>query len=184
MFAMKLTTPLALTRERIATPLGTLTLLLDAQDRVRALDWDDYEERLQRLLRLHYGAAGVSIEPRSVASEANRQVQAYFAGEMAALQGIAVETGGTAFQRQVWQALRTIAPGDTVSYGHLAQRIGRPNAVRAVGLANGANPIGIIVPCHRVIGANAALTGYAAGIERKQWLLAHERRHSGQPQLF
>ena len=85
-----------------------------------------------------------------------------------------VETGGTEFQREVWRALRAIPAGETRSYGALASSIGRASAVRAVGLANGANPIGVVVPCHRVIGQNGALTGYAGGIERKRWLLAHE----------
>jgi methylated-DNA-[protein]-cysteine S-methyltransferase len=82
---------------------------------------------------------------------------------------------GTDFQRTVWQALRRIPCGTTISYGELARRIGRPAAVRAVGLANGANPVGVVVPCHRVIGADGSLTGYGGGIERKRWLLAHER---------
>jgi methylated-DNA-[protein]-cysteine S-methyltransferase len=85
-----------------------------------------------------------------------------------------VTTGGTPFQREVWAALRRIPAGQIASYGQLAARIGRPAAVRAVGLANGSNPVGVIVPCHRVIGANGSLTGYGGGIERKRWLLAHE----------
>jgi methylated-DNA-[protein]-cysteine S-methyltransferase len=86
-----------------------------------------------------------------------------------------VQTAGTLFQREVWRALREIPCGSTVSYGKLAQQIGRPAAIRAVGLANGSNPIGVVVPCHRVIGADGSLTGYGGGIERKRWLLAHER---------
>jgi methylated-DNA-[protein]-cysteine S-methyltransferase len=82
---------------------------------------------------------------------------------------------GTDFQRAVWKALCTVPCGQTLSYGALARRIGRPKAVRAVGLANGANPIGIVVPCHRVIGADGTLTGYGGGLDRKRWLLAHER---------
>ena len=87
-----------------------------------------------------------------------------------------MKTAGTDFQREVWRALRGIPCGTTLSYGELARRIGRPNAVRAVGLANGANPIGVVVPCHRVIGSNGSLTGYGGGIERKRWLLDHERQ--------
>ena len=89
-----------------------------------------------------------------------------------------VRTGGTAFQREVWGALREIACGTTVSYAKLAERIGRPNAVRAVGLANGSNPVGVVVPCHRVIGSDGSLTGYGGGIERKRWLLEHEGKHA------
>ena len=89
-----------------------------------------------------------------------------------------VQTAGTPFQREVWQALRKILCGATVSYAQLAERIGRSTAVRAVGLANGSNPVGIVVPCHRVIGSNGSLTGYGGGIERKRWLLEHEKKHA------
>ena len=98
----------------------------------------------------------------------------YFAGDLHAIDALPVKTAGTEFQRTVWRALRDIACGTTISYGELARRIGRPEAVRAVGLANGANPVGIVVPCHRVIGANGALTGYGGGMERKRWLLDHD----------
>ena len=97
---------------------------------------------------------------------------------MAALGRISVRTGGTEFQRSVWTALRVIPPGTTINYGSLARQIGRAAASRAVGLANGANPIAVVVPCHRVIGANAALTGYGGGLHRKAWLIDHERRHA------
>ena len=101
----------------------------------------------------------------------------YFDGELAAINELPVRTAGTPFQRDVWRALREIPHGTTVSYGKLAKQIGRPNAVRAVGLANGSNPIGVVVPCHRVIGSNGSLTGYGGGIERKRWLLDHENKH-------
>ena len=84
----------------------------------------------------------------------------------------------TASQQRVWRALCDIAYGETISYGELARRIGQPAAARAVGLANGQNPIAIVVPCHRVIGANGSLTGYGGGLERKRWLLAHESKGS------
>jgi methylated-DNA-[protein]-cysteine S-methyltransferase len=92
-----------------------------------------------------------------------------------ALDTLKTATGGTEFQRTVWAALRAIPAGETRSYGQLAAAIGKPRAVRAAGLANGQNPIAVIVPCHRVIGANGTLTGYAGGVERKRWLLAHEK---------
>ncbi|MBO0756054.1 MAG: methylated-DNA--[protein]-cysteine S-methyltransferase, partial [Bradyrhizobiaceae bacterium] len=101
-------------------------------------------------------------------------LSAYFAGDLTAIDRIAVATRGTGFQRDVWAALRQIAPGTTLSYGALAKEIGHPKAVRAVGLANGANPIAIVIPCHRVIGADTSLTGYGGGIKRKRWLLNHE----------
>src|SRR5437016_4749610 len=112
-----------------------------------------------------------AADPAGVAS----RLAAYFGGDLAVLDRVAVDAGGTPFQRRVWAALRSIPPGETVSYQTLAQRIGAPAAVRAVGAANGANPVAIVVPCHRVIGADGRLTGYAGGIERKRWLLAHER---------
>jgi methylated-DNA-[protein]-cysteine S-methyltransferase len=93
---------------------------------------------------------------------------------LTAINSLPVKTEGTAFQRSVWAALRTIPTGKTTTYGRLAVGVGRPKAVRAVGMANGANPISVIVPCHRVIGADATLTGYGGGLERKGWLLRHE----------
>lgn len=110
--------------------------------------------------------------------ETVRQLSAYFAGELRVFD-LPLAPIGTPFQRRVWQALREIEYGDTISYGELARRIGNPSASRAVGLANGSNPISIVVPCHRVIGANGKLTGYGGGIERKQWLLSLERERSG-----
>jgi len=104
---------------------------------------------------------------------ARDQLKAYFAGELRTF-NLPLAPTGTAFQRKVWQALRDIPYGQTESYGALAKRIDSPKASRAVGMANGHNPISIIVPCHRVIGANGNLTGYGGGIERKRWLLEHE----------
>ena len=162
------------TLERISTPVGTVLLVTDGEGAVRALDFDDYEDRMLRLLARHYGP--VVLSPGASPAPVRAAIAAYFAGDRQALNAIVVRTGGTEFQRQVWAALRTIPAGETRSYGQLAAAIDRPKAVRAVGLANGANPVGIIVPCHRVIGANGTLTGYAGGLERKQWLLAHEAR--------
>jgi len=163
--------------ERIPTPTGTMLLLTDEQERLRSLDWDDHEARLHRLLGLHYGAGATRLEASASISNARRAVEAYFAGELAALEALRTKTGGTAFQREVWKALRAIPLGEITTYGRLAATIGRPRAVRAVGLANGANPVALVVPCHRVIGANASLTGYGGGIERKRWLLEHEGVH-------
>jgi methylated-DNA-[protein]-cysteine S-methyltransferase len=165
---------LALNRELIPTPVGVIVLLTDAHGRIRALDWDDYEPRMQQLLRMHYGRDGVTLSDHTGPSLARRAVEAYLAGDLTAPDGLAVETAGTPFQRAVWAALRRIPAGQTLSYGALAAEIGKPAAVRAVGLANGANPISVVVPCHRVIGANGALTGYGGGLPRKRWLLEHE----------
>jgi methylated-DNA-[protein]-cysteine S-methyltransferase len=104
---------------------------------------------------------------------AREQLASYFAGELRRFE-LSLHFEGSDFQRRVWRALCDIPFGATESYGALAQRIGAPGAARAVGLANGHNPLGIVVPCHRVIGANGSLTGYGGGIERKRWLLAHE----------
>jgi methylated-DNA-[protein]-cysteine S-methyltransferase len=161
-------------RERMPTAVGALILLTDLQGRLRALDWEDHDRRMRDLLRLHYGVDGVHWVDRHRPSSARQRLDAYFAGDLSAIDSIPVETRGTAFQREVWAALRRIAVGQTLSYGALARQIDRPKAVRAVGMANGANPTGIVVPCHRVIGADASLTGYAGGLPRKRWLLEHE----------
>jgi methylated-DNA-[protein]-cysteine S-methyltransferase len=158
--------------ETFATPIGTMLLLTDDQARVCAVDWEDFAPRMHQLLRLQLGET--KLEPHAGTSLARRAIEAYFAGELDAIDSLSVRTGGTAFQRDVWAALRTIPVGETTTYGRLAARLGRPKAMRAVGAANGANPVSIIVPCHRVIGADATLTGYGGGLERKRWLLRHE----------
>ncbi|HEX4933409.1 MAG TPA: methylated-DNA--[protein]-cysteine S-methyltransferase [Gemmatimonadaceae bacterium] len=111
-------------------------------------------------------------------ADARRQLEEYFAGTRVTFE-IPLAPDGTEFQRRVWMALRDIPYARTVSYGDIAREIGNPKGVRAVGLANGRNPISIIVPCHRVIGANGSLTGYGGGLDRKRWLLEHEARHGG-----
>ncbi len=156
------------------TPLGRMLVVADDVERLRALDWSDYEGRMRRLLRLHYGTEdrGHVLRRRALPPSVREPLAAYFAGDLAAPDRIPVHTGGTPFQRAVWAALRAIPAGTTLSYGALAGRLECPKAVRAVGLANGANPVGIVVPCHRVIGADASLTGYGGGLDRKRWLLA------------
>ena len=161
--------------EHIETPTGRMRVITDVERRLRAADWDDHEPRMQKLLQRHYGAGSVELREPARPSAAARALSAYFAGDLNAVDEVPTETNGTAFQRAVWTALRNIPVGRTVSYGALAAQIGNLKAVRAVGLANGANPIAIVVPCHRVIGANASLTGYGGGLHRKRWLLAHER---------
>jgi methylated-DNA-[protein]-cysteine S-methyltransferase len=156
----------------VTSPIGTILLVTDAAGQLRALDFLDYRERMDKLLARHYGPVSLTDTPTPA-----RLAQAlgdYFAGDLTALDGLTVATNGTDFQKAVWHALRAIPAGQTVTYGELARRLGQPTAMRAVGLANGANPIGIVVPCHRVVGANGTLTGYAGGLERKRWLLAHE----------
>lgn len=165
--------PEALTLDRIATPVGEVLLVTDEDGAVRALDFADYEARMTRLLARH-APAGVVTAGRAPAT-VRHAVEAWFAGDLTALDGLTVRTSGTTFQRAVWASLRSIPAGETRTYGQLAAAIGSPRAVRAAGLANGQNPVAVIVPCHRVIGANGTLTGYAGGIERKRWLLDHEQ---------
>jgi len=158
--------------DRMTTPIGEALLVTDEEGCLRAFDWADRAASMRRLLRLHYG----SLEPQDgrAPDEVRRLLQRYFAGDIGCLGSVARRTGGTAFQRAVWRALTTIGPGETLSYRLLAARVGRPGAVRACGAANGSNPISVVVPCHRVIGADGSLTGYGGGLERKRWLLRHE----------
>lgn len=158
----------------VPSPIGRIAAVWDEHDMLRALDFEDYDARMRTLLRRHYG----QTDPESgrVPAVIGDAIHAYFAGELAAIERLDTRTNGSPFQRRVWEALRAIPAGRTSTYGELATTIGRPAASRAVGLANGANPIAIVVPCHRVIGANGTLTGYGGGLERKRWLLEHERR--------
>jgi O-6-methylguanine DNA methyltransferase len=164
--------PARLLLDRCPTPLGEVLLVSDETGRLRALDFEDYEDRMRRLLRLHYGA--VALAAGKAPATLSCALQAYFEGDLAALRTVEHATGGTQFQRAVWAALVAIPHGETRSYGQLAQTVGAPGAARAVGWANGSNPIAIVVPCHRVIGASGKLTGYAGGLHRKEWLLRHE----------
>jgi len=172
----KPTEELPLLLDRLDTPIGEMLIVADREGNLRAVDWVDYETRMRRLLRLHYGEKGFRLESARNLNGLTHAIGRYFSGERTAIDNLPVRTGGTSFQRHVWRELRSIPCGTTVSYTQLAVQIGRPAAVRAVGLANGANPIGVVVPCHRVIGANGSLTGYGGGMERKSWLLEHEAR--------
>ena len=162
--------------DRFESPIGTVLFIHDPEERVRALDFHDFEARMRRLLRLHYGRDGTDfvVASRTAPSAIRQALAGYFAGDLTAIDAIPVATAGTSLQREVWVALRKIRAGTTISYGALARELGRPKSVRAVGLANGANPVAIVVPCHRVIGTDASLTGYGGGIDRKIWLLTHE----------
>jgi methylated-DNA-[protein]-cysteine S-methyltransferase len=159
--------------DRVISPIGIL-LLVWQRDTLRALHFEDgVEQPFRRLLRWQFGVDELPCAPAP--AEIRDSIEAYFQGEIAALDRVPVQTNGTPFQQQTWTALRRIPAGSTISYGELATRIGRSRASRAVGLANGSNPVAIVVPCHRVIGANGALTGYGGGLDRKRWLLAHEQ---------
>ena len=165
---------------RMPSPVGELFIVCTAQA-VHFLDYCDYEARMHSLLRARYGTT-YTLRDADDPLELRSRMQAYFGGEFQAVDDIPVETGGTPFQQSVWQALRTIPAGHTATYGQQAARIGKPAATRAVGRTNGLNPIAIILPCHRVIGASGALTGYAGGLQRKAWLLAHEGVHGAAQQ--
>ncbi|MCE5231773.1 MAG: methylated-DNA--[protein]-cysteine S-methyltransferase [Mizugakiibacter sp.] len=156
------------------TPIGPLLLAADATGALTHLDLP--HERRPTTPQPDWRRAPERFDA------ARRQLEAYFAGTLTAFD-LPLGPRGTAFQRQVWAALCEVPYGTTASYAEIARRIGRPAAVRAVGAANGANPIGIIVPCHRVIGSNGSLTGYGGGLPMKRYLLEHERRHAPPPRL-
>jgi methylated-DNA-[protein]-cysteine S-methyltransferase len=158
--------------DRLGTPIGVALLVTDADGVLRALDWEDYAPRMKELLRLHYGS--VTLNEARAPREVRAALTAYFKGDLDRLATIAWRVAGTPFQQKVWSALPTIPAGRTLSYGALAAKLGRPNAMRAVGHANGSNPISVVVPCHRLIGADGSLVKYGGGLERKRWLLRHE----------
>ncbi len=165
---------LRLFTDRTRTPIGELILVADADGRLRAVGWTDCEDRLERDLDRTCGAAGYALERRRNPGGLTAAISAYFDGTLESIDRLPVATAGTPFQQRVWKALRAIPCGTTMSYSELARRIGRPAAVRAVGHANGANPVGVVVPCHRLVGKDGSLTGYGGGIDRKRWLLEHE----------
>ncbi len=157
--------------DTIDSELGPIVIVTD--DRALcALDFGDCEGRMKDFLTRRF--EDFTLQSHANPLGVSERVRAYLAGDLHSLDDVAVDPGGTEFQRTVWSALRTIPVGATRTYGQLAASIGRPAAPRAVGLANGRNPVAIVIPCHRVIGSNAALTGYGGGLPRKQWLLRHE----------
>lgn len=157
-------------RNTVTTPIGDLLLVAADDGVVHGAEWADCLDRLPAELR----ASARGRLPEAV----RNAVDAYFGGTVDALNPIRVAASGTQFQRAVWDALRSVPPGTTLTYGALARMLGRPEGARSVGHANGANPISVVVPCHRLVGAKGSLTGYGGGIPRKQWLLAHEARHA------
>ncbi len=163
--------PETLTLDRLPTPIGTALVVTDRMGVLRAFNWTDYEPALRSWIGRRYPTT-MLVEGRG---PLRAVFEAYFAGEVDGLSGVAWRADGTDFQRAVWSTLCRIPAGETWTYAQLAVAVGRPTAVRAVGSANGANPIALVAPCHRVIGSNGSLTGYAGGLERKRWLIAHER---------
>src|SRR5262249_25148399 len=160
---------------------------LASDDGLCALEFTGPDERmmtrLEARLERHFPPNEIVDRESPVIARARQWLAAYFAGESADIAGVPLDMRGAPFENPVWQALTRIPPGETTSYGVLAKTLGSAGASRAVGAANGANPISIIVPCHRVIGASGHLTGYGGGLDRKTWLLNHERRWSHTPTL-
>jgi len=172
-----------LRRRRLATPAGDV-VLVERGGALVALVFEDHWKGMSGELARRFGEftfeenlqeeTAVPASPREAPASAASALQRYFAGDLRALDALEVDTGGTPFQRLVWSTLRRIPAGSTWSYARLAREIGRPSATRAVAAANGANPVSIVIPCHRVIGSDGGLTGYGGGLPRKRWLLAHE----------
>jgi len=160
----------------LESPVGPLVLAARGE-RLCALtfadDWDAIAARVGR--RLNDDEWRRAPDPAGAVGAMNE----YFDGHIDAIDALPIELGGTSFQRDAWSAMRAIPPGDVASYGELALRIGTPRASRAVGAAAGANLIVIVIPCHRVVGSGGGLGGYGGGLERKRWLLDHERAHAG-----
>ncbi len=161
--------------DRYNSPIGEIFMLADG-GRLCYLDFADNADRLQKLLATRYGAgAGAfSITPQANLLNLRARLKRYFAGQWNAFDGLDLRTDGTDFQRAVWRGLQAIPAGKAISYHQLAEAIDKPDAIRAAAGANARNPISIVIPCHRVIGADGSLRGYAGGVRRKSWLLAHE----------
>lgn len=157
----------------IDSPIGPLTLVTDGEALTGL-----YMETHRHTEPSAWGSRVEADDAPGVLREAARQLGEYFAGERTDFD-LPLRPRGTPFQQAVWQGLRSIGYGETISYAELARRVGSPSASRAVGLANGRNPISVVVPCHRVIGADGSLTGYGGGVDRKRRLLELERSHAG-----
>ncbi len=156
---------------RIATPIGDMVLI--ARDGVLLLlEFEEADDRIAREMKRRFG--DVTLEKVDNPFGLSARLRDYFEGDLKAIDELLAEGGGTDFEARVWAQLRRIPCGTTISYGELAKRLGNPNLMRAVGLANGKNPVAVVVPCHRVIGADGSMTGYGGGIHRKEWLLRHE----------
>ncbi len=153
------------------SPIGEICIVADGSQ-LCLLDFRDSDERMARLLRRRFGE--YQQETRINVLGMRDRLKRYFECDWSAFSGLPVSTGGTAFQKSVWEALTRIPVGSAISYHHLAEKCRNPGAVRAAASANASNPVAIVVPCHRVIGKDGTLRGYAGGVERKAWLLRHE----------
>lgn len=166
-----------LRRTFVETPVGPM-MALASDEALCALEFTSTGRlpRLEARLARWYGGPTIDTGSNIVIEQTLAWLRDYFDGVNADISGLRLDARGAAFEVEVWNALKTIPPGATTSYGAIAKTLGAPGAARAVGMANGANPIAVIVPCHRVIGANGSLTGYGGGLDRKTWLIDHERR--------
>jgi methylated-DNA-[protein]-cysteine S-methyltransferase len=154
--------------------IGPIHMVADGATLI-ALEFGDIDQRLMPMLQRRFGT-DPHLQPVDDMPGITAAIRAYFAGDLRAIDSVVTDGGGTGFHKAAWAALRQIPPGEIRTYGEMAALLGRPNAARAVGSANALNPISLVVPCHRLVGSNGALTGYGGGIERKRWLLDHERR--------
>lgn len=172
---------------RLDSPIGPITILAGPEG-ICWIGFGPDVEDARRPLERRFGSIEVVFDRG--AGDARAALQRYFAGDLHAIDPLPVDPGGTDFQRSVWAELRTIPCGGTLTYGELARRVGSPGGSRAVGAANGRNPVPIVLPCHRVVAAGGRLGGYGGGLAAKEWLLRHERgwpagrRQAGQPSLF
>jgi methylated-DNA-[protein]-cysteine S-methyltransferase len=156
---------------RMATPMGGIEAVFD-DAALLTLEFEDRGGCARAWLERRFGTVELAVAADKLGIV--ERLHQFFGGNLHALRDLSVRGYGTPFQEQIWSALRRIPPGSTTTYGALATEIGRPNAHRAVGAANGANPVAIVVPCHRLIGHDGHLTGYGGGLARKRWLLRHE----------
>lgn len=166
--------------DEIESALGTLVIVA-RDERLAGLEYADCRDRMIEALTARYGRT--RFTPASDPFGFSGRIRDYLAGDLRAVDDVPVAPGGTPFQREVWAALRRIPAGTTATYAEMAAGIGRPAAPRAVGAANARNPIAIVIPCHRLVGSDGSLTGYAGGLPRKRWLLAHEGALSARPRL-
>lgn len=169
---------IGLTSGTVATPIGSLVVIEDDAEALFVVEFADCDHRVDRWLRHRLASGRYQLRAGTVSNKSRQAFAAYFDGEVGFLRTLPIRLDGTAFQNQMWTALRDVAPGEALAYGAFAGKLGRPNAARAIGHANGSNPLSVVVPCHRLVGANGALTNYGGGLERKRWLLDHEARYS------
>ncbi len=168
--------------DRMETPLGDIVLSFDKAGKIYSLDWKNPGRSATHSAERYY--KNLQLEHQALPPKISNALHAYFDGDLKTIEGLAIHLDGTPFQNSVWRALCEIPVGEVCSYVDIAKKLNNPGAMRAVGMANNANPISIIVPCHRVIGADGKMVGYGSGVDRKKWLLRHEGYLDQQPALF